>query len=50
MSNEDEKGGVRALDNGSDQVFHPAALGSDPSEVVHSIFYVFDSLPEKIGK
>ena len=36
MSNEYEKGGVRALHSGSRQLFHPAVPGSDPSEVVHS--------------
>ena len=38
MSNEDEKGGVRALQSGSHQVFHPAVPGSNPSEVTHSTF------------
>ena len=38
MSNEDEKGGARALHSGSHQLFHPAVPGSNPSEVTHSIF------------
>ena len=43
MSNEDEKGGARALQSGSHQLSHPAVPGSNPSGVTHSIFCVLCS-------
>ena len=50
MSNEDEKGGVRAQHSGSHQLFHPAVPGSNPSGVTHSTFLGVRQPSRKIGK